>query len=171
MKVLIISDTHGYEHELLQVKEKYEKEVDMMIHCGDSELPDNHEVLDNFLTVKGNCDIGDFPNDIIQQVGDVHLYATHGHLYNVKMTLLNLQYRAEEVNAAIICFGHSHIAGSEQMNGRLYINPGSYRLPRKISERTYCILEIKENEFDVQFYDHMHYRVHSLCSVYSRREG
>ncbi|MBM6619784.1 metallophosphoesterase family protein [Bacillus suaedaesalsae] len=170
MKLLIISDTHGFEQELLQVKEKYDKEVDMMIHCGDSELPSNHVALVGFQAVKGNCDIGNFPNDTIRQVRDVNLFATHGHLYNVKMTLMNLQYRAEEVGAKIICFGHSHLAGCEFVDGRLYINPGSFHLPRRILERTYCILEVKETEFNVQFFDHMHHRVESLCKTFSRKE-
>lgn len=166
MKLLIISDTHGFEQELQEVKERYEQEVELMIHCGDSELPTKHDALNGFQVAKGNCDFGDFPNDLIQQVGDLNLFATHGHLYNIKMTLMNLQYRAEELRASIICFGHSHLAGSELVDGRLYINPGSYRLPRRIPNRTYCILDLDNNDCKVQFFDHEHKRLEELCNTY-----
>jgi putative phosphoesterase len=169
MKVLVISDTHGLEHELLKVKEKLESEVDLMIHCGDSELSIDHEALKGFLVVKGNCDLDNgFPDDVIQQLNEeVQLYATHGHLYNVKMTLMNIQYRAEEMGAKIICFGHSHLAGSELTFDRLFINPGSFRLPRRIAERTYCIIELVGRSVNVEFFNHEHKRVDELCSNYS----
>lgn len=57
-------------------------------------------------------------------------FITHGHLYNIKMTLMNLAYKSEEAEADIICFGHSHAAGSELIEGKLFINPGSIRQPR-----------------------------------------
>ncbi|UTW68917.1 metallophosphoesterase family protein [Anaerobacillus sp. HL2] len=39
MKVLIISDSHGLKEELFELLNRYEKEVDAIVHCGDSELP------------------------------------------------------------------------------------------------------------------------------------
>jgi putative phosphoesterase len=166
MRILVISDTHGLERELLLVKEKYKNEVDYMVHCGDSELPVSHEALEEFLVVKGNCDYGEFPGDLTQAISGKTLFATHGHLYNVKMSIMNIQYRAEEVGADIICFGHSHLAGSELIDGRLFVNPGSFRLPRRIAQRTYCILEVEDNKVDVMFFDHEHNRVDELCSSY-----
>ena len=41
---------------------------------------------------------------------------------------MNLKYKAEEVNADIVCFGHSHVLGAEVIDGRLFLNPGSIRL-------------------------------------------
>lgn len=38
MNVLIISDSHGLEEELQTIAKRHEAEVDLMIHCGDSEL-------------------------------------------------------------------------------------------------------------------------------------
>jgi len=56
MKALIVSDSHSSVKELQQLKEKYEGKVDIMIHCGDSELTPAHEELQGFRVVKGNCD-------------------------------------------------------------------------------------------------------------------
>ena len=38
MKVLIVSDSHGLTTELEKLMENYQDEVDLFIHCGDSEL-------------------------------------------------------------------------------------------------------------------------------------
>ena len=53
MKALIVSDSHSSVKELQQLKEKYEGKVDIMIHCGDSELTPAHEELQAFHVVKG----------------------------------------------------------------------------------------------------------------------
>ncbi|NSL51561.1 metallophosphoesterase family protein [Calidifontibacillus erzurumensis] len=147
MKVLIVSDSHGLKEELIELKNRYMTEVDAMIHCGDSELESSSNELSGFLVVKGNCDFDrSFPSDQLVNLNHLPFYITHGHLYNVKMTLLNLRYRAEEVGAKIVCFGHSHIAGAELIDGILFINPGSIRLPRMRKEKTYSILEIDDNK-------------------------
>jgi putative phosphoesterase len=66
---------------------------------------------------------------------------------------MNLHYKAREVGANVVCFGHSHIAGAELMDGVLFINPGSMLLPRMRKERTYAILVMDGTEATVQFYD------------------
>ncbi|MCP1125376.1 YfcE family phosphodiesterase [Bacillus sp. AFS018417] len=152
MKALIVSDSHGSVKELKQLKERYEGNVDVMIHCGDSELTSHHSELEGFHVVKGNCDfVGDFPNDIITDVQSTRFLVTHGHLYNIKMTLQTLLYRAKEAEANIVCFGHSHILGVEIIDDILFINPGSILLPRSRREKTFALLEIQESEIDIRF--------------------
>ncbi|WP_077618995.1 metallophosphoesterase family protein [Bacillus sinesaloumensis] len=154
MKVLIISDSHGLTNELLEVKERHKNDVDFMLHLGDSELPSHSEEMSGFSAVRGNCDFdSNYPNDMVILLNGAKVYLTHGHLYNVKMTLMNLKYRAEEVGAKIACFGHSHIAGAEMIEGVLFINPGSFRMPRMRAEKTYVILELVVNQVNVDFYD------------------
>lgn len=154
MKVLVISDTHGLTKELLDVKERHKDEVEFMLHLGDSELPFQSEEMRGFSAVRGNCDIdSEYPNEMVILINGVKVYLTHGHLYNVKMSLMNLTYRAQEVGAQIVCFGHSHIAGAEMIENALFINPGSYHIPVKRREKTYIILEIVDNKVDIAFYD------------------
>ncbi|MFZ3588366.1 metallophosphoesterase [Bacillus sp. DJP31] len=167
MNVLIISDSHGLEEELFQIKQKYGMSVDYMIHCGDSELPFDHEAIDGFTVVRGNCDLDqNLPNDRLLDFTTSKIFATHGHLYNVKMTLMNLHYRAEELGANIVCFGHSHLAGSEKIDQTVFINPGSIHLPRGRRDKTYCILELHTTELNVIFYNHKHDQVLELCRTY-----
>jgi uncharacterized protein len=153
MKVLIVSDSHGLTRELEEIKGRH-PEVDAFIHCGDAELPYNSSELQNFLYVRGNCDFAkEFPLELVEDIRGIRFFITHGHRYNVKMTLMNLYYRAEETGAKVVCFGHSHIAGVENINGILFINPGSIYLPRMRKEKTYALLEINEEKATVSYYD------------------
>jgi uncharacterized protein len=154
MKVLIMSDSHGLTDEIVDIKNRHKDEVSLMFHCGDSEISAQSSELKSFQGVKGNCDFdSDFPNERIVDVNGVSLYLTHGHLYNVKSTLMNLKYRALELNAKIACYGHSHIAGAELIDGILFINPGSIRLPVLRRQKTYAILEVERKIANVMFYE------------------
>jgi putative phosphoesterase len=152
MRVLIVSDSHGLTAELEKLKQQYQGEVDLMIHCGDSELSAQQPELDGYEVVKGNCDFGGiFPNEIVKEIGDIRILATHGHLYNIKVTLQTLLYKAQELKAHVACFGHSHILGAEVVDGVLFINPGSILLPRSRQEKTYALLEIENKTATVTF--------------------
>jgi uncharacterized protein len=154
MKLLIMSDSHGWGEEIVQLVKRHQHEVDAMIHCGDSELQVDASELQGLKMVKGNCDFGaDFPEDLIETFGSFVVYATHGHLYNVKMTHVPLSYRAEEVGANLVCFGHSHVATSFKEQGIVFINPGSFRLPRSPKEQTYVICEVTDSTIHVRFYE------------------
>ncbi|WP_338079335.1 metallophosphoesterase [Aquibacillus halophilus] len=150
-----MSDSHGLEKEVSMIKQRHINEVDQMIHCGDSELEMDSDELDHFMKVAGNCDMDTrFPNELDFVVDEIGFFVTHGHLFQVKSTLMPLSYRAEELGAHVICFGHSHIAGAEQSGNQLFINPGSIRLPRGRQEGTYAILswESRKNIL-VEFFD------------------
>ena len=167
MKVLILSDSHGLTSELLEIKKRHEDEVDALVHCGDSELPYNSPELDRFLYVRGNCDYAkEFPTERVEDIKEIRFLITHGHRYNVKMTLMNLYYRAQETGAQIVCFGHSHIAGAESISGTLFINPGSIFMPRLRVEKTYSIVEIEQQKAIVRFYDVCGYELTELTKVH-----
>lgn len=153
-KVLIISDSHGLTKELAEIRARHH-DVDKAIHCGDSELTEDDLNLTSYRVVGGNCDWnGFFPNDIVFKHGGLNFLITHGHLYDIKRSLMKLDYKAQETKADIVCFGHSHVAYAEIFNDRLFINPGSIRLPRHFVKQSYVILEWdKPDEISVQFYD------------------
>lgn len=119
--------------------------ADHVIHCGDfctsvEALPDV-----SMTVVQGNCDWEDVPKEAVWEAAGLRIYVTHGHRYQVKTSLLPIRYRAEEVDAHIACFGHSHIPVCEQANGRLFINPGSIAYPRGFRVPTYAVLETDVN--------------------------
>lgn len=154
-KVLIISDSHGLTDEVTMLKNRYKGKVDQMIHCGDSELDYDDPSIEDYVRVRGNCDFDDrYPDEVDLTIVDKHFLIVHGHMHQVKSTLMPVSYRASEVNAKIICHGHSHIAAVQQINNQIIINPGSIRLPRVRKEKTYAILSWDEQEqYSVDFYD------------------
>jgi uncharacterized protein len=152
-KVLIVSDSHGLTKELQDLKERHIIDVDLMIHCGDSELmPDDKEIA-GFLTVMGNCDFGGYPLETLAEVSGRRIFVTHGHRYSVKQSLMSLKYKAQEVKADIVCFGHSHVLGAEVIDGILFLNPGSIRLPRERFEKTYMILELSDEKIGMTVFE------------------
>ncbi|MGE6259594.1 metallophosphoesterase family protein [Heyndrickxia sporothermodurans] len=157
MKLLIVSDSHGLREELQQLKEKYAQTVVAMIHCGDSELLSSDEEVSEYLIVRGNCDYDrQFPLDIKQKIEGNTIFITHGHHYNVKMTLMNLLYKAKEIGAGFVFFGHSHMLGAEMIKGILFLNPGSLFMPRGRKEKTYAIVEKKNDSITTKFYTNTH---------------
>lgn len=135
MQILVMSDTHGDSNVIEKVRGFYPN-VDAVIHCGDSELPFSHKALMGMKKVRGNCDIDKaFPDEIVFDLEDATIFVTHGHLFNVKTSILSLSYRAKEVNAQIACFGHSHVLGTEMIDDVLFLNPGSLLKPRGRKEK------------------------------------
>jgi len=152
MQLLVMSDTHGDSHVIEKVRRFYPT-IETLIHCGDSELPFSHAALDGMKKVRGNCDIDKaFPDEVIVQVGDAVVFATHGHLFNVKSSILSLSYRAKEVDAQIACFGHSHVLGAEMIDDVLFINPGSLLKPRGRNEKSFALVDIQDDYFQVDFF-------------------
>lgn len=157
MKLLIMSDTHSATKTMEQVIERHKREVDAIIHCGDSELDANYFYDTPIHVVRGNCDIDDrFPLEELFSVKDATVLVAHGHKYNVKSTLMPLFYRAQEVQAKVVCFGHSHLIGAEMQDGILFINPGSLQQPRGRKEKSYAMAEKSDDSWTVLFYSDEH---------------
>jgi uncharacterized protein len=153
-KVLIVSDSHGLTKELKVIRERHLNEVDLMIHCGDSELMPTDKAISGYLTVMGNCDFGaEYPLETTSEVAGRKFFITHGHRYSVKSTLMTLKYKAEEYHADIVCFGHSHVLGAEVVGGILFINPGSIRLPRERFEKTYVVLDLQTDKVKLSVFE------------------
>lgn len=152
MQVLVMSDTHGDSQVIEKVRGFYPNAA-TMIHCGDSELAFSHTALADMQKVRGNCDMESaFPDEAVFDVGDVAFFVTHGHLFNVKSSILSLSYRAKEVSAQIVCFGHSHLLGAEMIDGVLFLNPGSLLKPRGRKEKSFAVVEIRDDQFQVDFF-------------------
>jgi uncharacterized protein len=156
-RILIVSDSHGSAELLDGIVKQHGEGMDLMIHCGDSELAEDDPAMGNFKSVKGNCDfLCNFPDEELHELDGVKIFVTHGHLYSVKSTLVNLFYKAKELKADIVCFGHSHLLGVEMVEDILFINPGSIRLPRGRKEMTYAILELGQGKANLKIYEYGH---------------
>jgi len=158
MKLLILSDTHGLVHEVKQVVERHA--VDRILHCGDFCVDPVREPFDRMMLVQGNCDTAKgIPEERTSRWQGLTILQTHGHLFGVKKSLLRLHYRAEEVGANLVVFGHSHLPVCTVERGILFLNPGSLQLPRGFDVPTYAVLEWKDAagegiQVHVQYYDY-----------------
>lgn len=172
MKWLIVSDTHGLRREVAELKERYAGQVEAFIHCGDSELEADSRELDGYITVEGNCDrTSTFPEEIVRTIGPLKFLIVHGHLLGIKISKRKLYNKALENKADIVCFGHSHLAGTFQKGGMVFINPGSLRLPRNYQEGTYVILELSPDQktMGVTYYTIAGAPVDMFSKVYRRQ--
>ena len=104
--VLIISDYHRREDKVLALIEKYHP--DRIFNLGDSESDDYFLMQNNILSVKGNCDYINLPNILTVDFNGIKILLTHGHLYQVKFSLLRLKLLAKEQSCQYCFFGHTH---------------------------------------------------------------
>ena len=161
-KIMIASDIHGSAYYCRKLLEAYTEEgADRLLLLGDilyhgprNDLPRDYapkEVIallnerkNDIYCVRGNCDtevdqmVLDFPilaDYAVLPVGRRLVYATHGHVHNLK----NLPPLAP---GDVLLHGHTHIpAWTEFGEGNLYLNPGSVSIPKEGSAHSYMTLE------------------------------
>ena len=149
MRILVVSDTHGYNTNLFELLDKI-RPIDMFIHCGDSDgLEDYIEEFTRcpVVMVRGNCDYCcPLHSDEFVNVAGHRIFVTHGHYYGVKSGLYRLFDKAKEEGADIVLYGHSHIPDITELYGIKAMNPGSLSLPRQPGRKcTYGLIEINED--------------------------
>ena len=129
----VISDTHK---EIAYIRKAMKKlqGVDMLIHLGDN-VVDVEEIEKTFkgpiINVRGNCDFSTkVPFERTMVLEGKKLLITHGHKYGVKDNLLKLRYRALELGADLVLYGHTHVSKVDFEEGIFFVNPGSCTLPK-----------------------------------------
>ena len=166
MKILIVSDSHMYNNNLKKIIEIYKSKVDLMIHCGDSSLPQNDPLINNFdIVVKGNHDEADYPLFVKKE----HICVTHGHKYQVYKGYQDLIELCKTIDCQICLHGHTHVPTVQNINGITFINPGSLMMNRgSYGYGTYAILTIEDNNLHTTFYN-----IETLqkCDSYILKEG
>lgn len=173
MKALFVSDNHGDRDILQKIADRFNGEVNVMMHCGDSNLEPSDPVMQPFKTVIGNTDWGlNYPKTQLAVVDHEHILVVHGHLYQVNFTLTPLMLLAKENRATIAAYGHTHQLAVECNQGILYLNPGSISQPRGQYQKlggTFAIVSVDADQFDVQYYDRSLQPVDDLHFVFSRQ--
>ena len=162
MKWMIASDLHGSAYYCREMVKAFEREGadrlmllgDLLYHGPRNDLPKDYapkevipmlnQLKPKLCCVRGNCEaevdqmVLEFPvmaDYCILPVGQQLVYATHGHIYNLK----NLPLLAP---GDILLHGHTHVpAWTEFGEGNLYLNPGSLSIPKENSPHGYMTLE------------------------------
>ena len=174
MKILVVSDNHREEEILTEIVQKFDDKVDLMIHCGDSELAPDKEPMSDFEVVKGNNDYGlSYPNELVVNDCQERLYVTHGHLQRVNFSLTPLMLTGQEKGASIVCYGHTHQLGVVYDHQMLIINPGSICFPRGEYAKlggTFAIIDAQPEWFIVDYYNRQMKAVSNLHCEFSRQK-
>lgn len=148
MRIGVVSDTHGDIYMLKKVIAAAGK-VDLWLHAGDY-FQDGWRLKEltglPVTVIAGNCDrTKAVPPDEYVEIGHTLIWLTHGHNYDVKHGVEHLRMWAEEYEAGVVVYGHSHTPYNDWHEGVLIFNPGSPASPRGGSEPSFGILEIDEN--------------------------
>ena len=142
MRIGVISDTHGLlRPEALAVLQGCER----IIHAGDIGEP---EVLNGLRAlapldaIRGNVDSGDWatavPECLDLVIGGLRIHVTH----DVKT--MEIDPVAEQVDVVIA--GHSHQPKIEEVDGVLYLNPGSAGRRRFTLPISLALLDIEDGQ-------------------------
>lgn len=147
MKVLIVSDTHGYNDVLWEIIKK-EEPFDMMIHCGDIECDPQiiRDKVDCTLhMVAGNNDYDpDMDRIRIFNIGRFKALLTHGHRQHIYSGTDALYYLGMENQVDYLFFGHTHVPVVRSEGGITLINPGSLTYPRQLDRKpTYMVMNFE----------------------------
>lgn len=145
MRILVISDTHGRAGEIEKAIES-QPQARHIFFLGDclSDIEDLQYIYTDriFHTVCGNCDYGSMQKATdVTVVNGVKILFTHGHAYSVKGSLTRLKERARQEGAALVLYGHTHVANIQYEEGIYFVNPGSPTCPRE-GRPSYAVVDI-----------------------------
>jgi hypothetical protein len=148
LRVGVLSDTHGKLRKAAKAI-RLMGDIELLLHAGDyykDAIALGKSCGIKVKAVAGNCDLdGLGPVEELLEVGNYRLYLTHGHLFGVKRSLTELCRRAEELNAQIVIYGHTHRFHQEQKKGILFLNPGSITLPRIPGRYSFSVLDFEQS--------------------------
>lgn len=157
MKLLLVSDTHGYDKNLEKVLEL--EKPDFLCHMGDVEGSEEHirEIAKCPLAmVSGNNDFWtDLNPEVTFELQGFRIFMTHGHTYSPYYGIDKLRSAGRNRKADIILFGHTHMPCLEEGNLMLVANPGSLSFPRQPGRKpSYMVLDLEKGKvpkFEIKF--------------------
>ena len=130
MKIIVFSDSHGEVDAMEEIVHR--AKPCLVLHLGD--LCSDFEQLQQRLptqamqNVCGNCDgFTQTPDRRVLRVEGRRILMMHGHRYGVKQSYGAAVFAAQEAQADILLFGHTHVAFCENLDGLWVMNPGSCR--------------------------------------------
>lgn len=158
MKVLIVSDTHRHEENLIKAIEQ-NKPFDYLIHLGDVEGSEDYirrMVTCPVCMVCGNNDFfSDLPKEIETTIGPFKVLLTHGNYYYVSLGTEEIRRQAVSRGVDIVMFGHTHKPYLEVEEHVTVLNPGSLSYPRQDGRQpSYILMEIDEEgtaHYEIKF--------------------
>lgn len=138
-RIAVISDTHDVlRPQVLEVI----RTCDAVIHAGDftkESVLDTLRQMSRVYVVRGNNDrewAGHLKDTLRFELGGLHFFVTH----NKRDVDRNLK------GVDVVIFGHSHKYFQQEIDGRLWLNPGACGRPRFGGGLSMAVMEIDEEK-------------------------
>lgn len=148
MKIVVVSDSHGFNERLEEVL-RLEPDADCYLHCGDIECSINEYPM--YQTVQGNNDFySDFPQQIIVPVQSHNIIVMHGNQFSYVNRINRMAAYAKKEHCDIFCYGHTHVAAIDHVDGVLLLNPGSLWRSRDRRGPSYAIITVEDEQVHAQ---------------------
>ena len=149
MRIIVYSDSHGSFSAHAEIFSR-NQDADVFIFLGDGERElDKIRALypeKTIVNVAGNCDYASMsPTVDIFMAKGVKILFTHGHTMGVKYSTDRLFYKAKEIGAQIVLFGHTHCRYYSYEEGVHILNPGSASQPRDFKRKSYAFIDIVDS--------------------------
>lgn len=147
MIVAAVADTHGKTEQI--IKKLKLIHPDYVLFAGDY-YSDGQKIISSLnvpgSSVAGNCDTSNrSKQEVIVSIKGHKIFLVHGHQFGVKRDLTRLSYRAQELEADAVVFGHTHIPFCEKIGELWMINPGSPNHSRGLGQGSFAIIEIDDD--------------------------
>ena len=143
VKVGIISDTHGLlRPEVLEIL----KSCDCILHGGDINKPeilDTLRPLASIYAVRGNND-----KDWAEGLAKTLTFSIEGVKFFMVHNKRDVAWDLKD--AQVVVFGHSHKYFESEIDGRLWLNPGSCGRSRFGGEVTMAVMTIENGKYNVE---------------------
>ena len=148
-KIVVMSDSHGYNKIINEIR-NLEPDGDFYVHCGDSEAAP--EDLEGWINVRGNNDwFYPYDEETIFEAEGLRFLVTHGHRYGYYNRNESMINDLKKHYCDVLLSGHTHVPQFEQVKGFYLINPGSTTLPRKGSDKMYCVITVDDGKLEIEF--------------------
>lgn len=153
MKFLVFSDSHKSTNGMDKAIERH-SDIKHIIFCGD--VDDDREYLEMMYgrthSICSVCGNNDFfcttPLSRIMKCEGHLIYITHGHKERVKSGLELLKTVAQQNNADMCIYGHTHTQFYEETEGLKILNPGSIGY----FGQQYAVINVDKDGIDIELH-------------------
>lgn len=159
--VVVVADTHMpvFSNKYPKALIKALKSADLCIHAGDITESDIYNYLASLCSIEavaGNMDCLELKNSLPQNrlinIKGVKIFVTHGS--GTPHDILERVHRqAKPLDPDIVVFGHTHKKFCEDYKGFRFLNPGSVTDPYGTSGKSYALITIDKNDYEINFFD------------------
>lgn len=156
IRIGVVADTHRNEASIRRALHAL-GDIDCLMHVGDG-IRDVLFVEAAYdipvYAVAGNCDFGDYPDELSVELGGRKIFLTHGHYFGVRSfgTRPLVKYAVKN-GYDITLFGHTHMPEVFAHGRHVFMNPGSTSEPRGPKRHPTCgLIELRDKEIFPRLY-------------------